>query len=83
MRNGLFAKLALVNIRKNRQIYVPYILACLFDVAMLYMMLFINNNAGMDHIRHSGDVRMITSMGVGVIIIFSLIFRLISSLVFL
>lgn len=33
MRNGLFAKLALVNIKKNHQTYVPYILASLFDVA--------------------------------------------------
>ena len=51
--NGLFMKLAVINIKKNRQTYVPYILACLFDVAMLYMMLFINHNAGMDSIRHS------------------------------
>ena len=71
MRKGFFARLAVVNIRKNKQIYVPYILACLFNVAMLYMMLFINNNAGMKRIRHSGDVLMITSMGVGIIIIFS------------
>ena len=47
MRKGFFARLAVVNIRKNKQIYVPYILACLFNVAMLYMMLFINHNAGM------------------------------------
>ena len=79
MRNGLFAKLALVNIKKNHQTYVPYILASLFDVAMLYMMLFINNNAGMKRIRHSGDVLMITSMGVGIIIIFSFIFLLYSN----
>ena len=55
MRKGFFARLAVVNIRKNKQIYVPYILACLFNVAMLYMMLFINHNAGMKTIRHSGD----------------------------
>ena len=54
MRKGFFARLAVVNIRKNKQIYVPYILACLFNVAMLYMMLFINHNAGMKTIRHSG-----------------------------
>ena len=31
MRKGFFARLAVVNIRKNKQIYVPYILACLFS----------------------------------------------------
>lgn len=79
MRKGLFSRLAVVNIRKNKQIYVPYILACLFNVAMLYMMLFINHNAGMKTIRHSGDVLMITTMGVGVIVIFSFIFLLYSN----
>lgn len=79
MRKGFFARLAVVNIRKNKQIYVPYILACLFNVAMLYMMLFINHNAGMKTIRHSGDVLMITTMGVGVIVIFSFIFLLYSN----
>ena len=79
MRKGLFARLAVVNIRKNKQIYVPYILACLFNVAMLYMMLFINHNAGMKTIRRSGDVLMITTMGVGVIVIFSFIFLLYSN----
>lgn len=79
MRNGLLAKLAVVNIKKNRQTYIPYILACLFDVAMLYMMLFINNNTGMESIRHSADVLMLTGMGVGVIIIFSFIFLLYSN----
>ena len=74
MSSGLFAKLAVVNIKKNSQTYIPYILACLFDVAMLYMMVFINNNAGMKQIRHSEDVLTISSMGVGVIIIFSFIF---------
>ena len=33
MRKGFFARLAVVSIRKNKQIYVPYILACLFNVA--------------------------------------------------
>ena len=79
MRKGFFARLAVVNIRKNKQIYVPYILACLFNGAMLYMMLFINHNAGMKTIRHSGDVLMITTMGVGVIVIFSFIFLLYSN----
>ena len=42
-------------------------------------MLVIINNAGMKRIRHSGDVLMITSMGVGIIIIFSFIFLLYSN----
>ena len=45
MRKGFFARLAVVNIRKNKQIYVPYILACLFNVAMLYICLLYTSDA--------------------------------------
>lgn len=79
MRNGLFARLAVTNIRKNKGTYIPYILTCIFDIAMFYMMLFINQNSGMDSIPHSGDVVTITAMGIGVIGIFSFIFLMYSN----
>lgn len=79
MRNGLFVRLAVTNIRKNKSTYIPYMLTCIFDIAMFYMMLFINQNAGMDAIPHSGDVVTITGMGIGVIGIFSFIFLMYSN----
>ena len=37
MKGGLFARLALTNIRKNRKIYAPYIFACVGTVMMFYI----------------------------------------------
>lgn len=79
MRNGLFVRLAVVNIRKNKSTYIPYMLTCIVDIAMFYMMLFINHNGGMEAIPHSGDVLMITALGIVVIGIFSFIFLMYSN----
>ena len=40
MRKGMFGKLAVQNIRNNRSTYVPYMLTCIFCIAMMYMMNF-------------------------------------------
>ena len=79
MRKGLFARLAVVNIRKNKQIYVPIFWRVCSMWQCCIMMLLSIINAGMKTIRHSGDVLMITTMGVGVIVIFSFIFLLYSN----
>ena len=79
MRNGLFARLAAVNIKKNKNTYIPYMLTCIVSIAMFYMMLFINQNQGMDSIPHSEDVRFITTLGIVVIGIFSFIFLMYSN----
>lgn len=41
MRKGMFGKLAVQNIRNNRSTYVPYMLTCIFCIAMMYMMEFL------------------------------------------
>lgn len=79
MRNGLFARLAAVNIKKNKSTYIPYMLTCMVSIAMFYMMLFINQNKGMNSISHSADVKMIITMGIVVIGIFSFIFLMYSN----
>lgn len=79
MRNGLFARLAAVNIKKNKSTYIPYMLTCMVSIAMFYMMLFINQNKGMNSIPHSADVKMIITMGIVVIGIFSFIFLMYSN----
>ena len=79
MRKGLFARLAMVNIKKNKQVYVPYILTCIFNIAMLYMMLFINGNQGMKTVPKGADVVTVTAMGTAIIMIFSFIFLIYSN----
>lgn len=72
--NNIYAKLAGTNIRNNRQLYLPYILSGIMTVAMFYLMLFINNNPGIDKIHGAANLKMIMALGVGVIAIFSYIF---------
>ena len=72
--NNIYAKLAGTNIRNNRQLYLPYILSGIMTVAMFYLMMFINNNPGIDKIPGARNLKMIMELGVGVIAIFSYIF---------
>lgn len=72
--NNIYAKLAGTNIRNNRQLYLPYILSGIMTVAMFYLMLFINNNPGIDKIPGAANLKTIMAFGVGVITIFSYIF---------
>lgn len=72
--NNIYAKLAGTNIRNNRQLYLPYILSGIMTVAMFYLMLFINNNPGIDKIPGAANLKTIMALGVGVITIFSYIF---------
>lgn len=41
MRKGMFLRLALTNIKKNRGTYIPYMLSCMGCIAVLYIMMFI------------------------------------------
>ena len=67
MRKGLFLRLALTNIKKNRGTFVPYILSSMGCIAVLYIMLFIVHSPDMRNIRGGRDVAMIVSMGVFVL----------------
>lgn len=40
MRKGIFSKLAVQNIRNNKSTYIPYMITCIFCIAMIYMMEF-------------------------------------------
>ena len=44
----LYVKLAAVNIRNNRQLYLPYLLAGVFSAAMFYLVMSIQDNPGLE-----------------------------------
>lgn len=81
MRKGLgfYSRLAWTNMRKNKETYLPYFCSCIGCIAMLYMILFLLYNKGLDYTPSPGNVRLIMKMGTGVIIIFSFIFLLYSN----
>ncbi|MCD7893197.1 MAG: ABC transporter permease [Erysipelotrichaceae bacterium] len=70
-----YFKLALSNIQKNRQIYVPYILTSAFMVMMYYLMYSLSNDQALDAMKAGGTTtQLILDYGVYVVGIFSIIF---------
>lgn len=79
MRRGMYLRLAVTNLVKNRKIYVPYLLTCICSIAMFYMMLFLKTNPGIEQVRGGGNVKGALSMGIVVIAVFSAIFLVYSN----
>ena len=80
MRKGIFSKLAVQNIRSNKSTYIPYMITCIFCIAMIYMMEFLRDCPTLDQaVRHAAEVRMILSTGEVVVVIFCVIFLIYSN----
>lgn len=80
MRKGMFGKLALDNIKRNRRTYIPYMITCIFCIAMTYMMFFINQSPDLrDKVTGGPYIQSIMLMGIFVVSIFSVIFLLYSN----
>lgn len=72
--NRLYSKLAFTNIKNNREIYMPYIIAGIFTVLMYYSMAALWDNKGINAINHANNLHTILGLGLYVIAIFSVIF---------
>lgn len=74
MNKGFYHKLAVNNIKKNRRVYIPYILAGIFTAMMYYMLSAISMNEGLNHMSGGNSLKIILRMGCSVIGIFAVIF---------
>lgn len=74
MKAGFYPKLAFDGIRKNKQMYLPYIMTCIAMVMMYYIMSFLQGLEALSHIRGVEIIREILGLGTWVIAIFSCIF---------
>lgn len=73
--NKLFyPKLALLNLKKNGNTYVPYILTCIGSIMAFYTMVSIHSNKGLEQMPGSANLKFILFLGIIVIGIFSIIF---------
>ena len=80
MRKGIFSKLAIQNIHNNKSTYIPYMITCIFCIAMIYMMEFLRDCPTLDQaVLHAAEVRMIISTGEVVVVIFCVIFLIYSN----
>lgn len=74
MNKGMYTKLAITNIKNNRQFYFPYLLTGIITVAMFYIMCALESNPGIQSMPGAKDLGLILRLGIGGIGIFAVIF---------
>lgn len=74
MTSFFYARLAASNIKKNRQIYFPYIITCIITIAFYYIMKSLSLNSGLDSLYGGGTIRVTLGFGCNVVMIFAVIF---------
>ena len=71
MKKGLYRTLAWTGIRKNRKLYVPYLLTCAGMVMMCYIVSFLSSCPTFTLLRGGRDMQGILGLGFGVLSVFS------------
>ena len=79
MRGGFYFKLAKEGIRKNRRLYIPYLLTGTVMVMMSYIIFFLSSSEMLVHMKGGGILRTLLPVGSVVIATFSLMFMFYSS----
>ena len=74
MRFGFYPKLAMTTIRKNRKLYLPYILTCIGMVMMFYIISSLCDNPLYKEMGGGGSLNMIMHLGQFVVAVFAFIF---------
>lgn len=74
MTNGFYSRLSFNNLKKNRKIYIPYIITCIITVTMFYMIHSLSVNKSV-LAMHGGDTIQYTlTFGTVIVGIFAVIF---------
>ncbi|MCR1899863.1 ABC transporter permease [Irregularibacter muris] len=74
MNKMFYAKLAIMNIKKNAKTYIPYILTCIGTVMMYYIMYALSTNDALNKISGGDTLKQLLSLGTFVIALFAVIF---------
>ena len=74
MKTALFPTLAWTGIRKNRKLYLPYILSCIGIVMMSYIIEYLTQSPAVAQMHGGGDLMMILQPGKIVVLVFSALF---------
>lgn len=74
MKIGFYPRLAADGIRKNKRMYLPYILTCIGMVMMQYIIAFLQYSDTLSYLPGADIARSMIGMGVRVISIFACIF---------
>ena len=73
MKSGLYLKLSVNGIKKNKKLYLPYLITCICMVMMFYLIDYLAVSPQFAKIKGGDTMQMIFGFGSGVISIFSLI----------
>lgn len=76
MKSGFYAKPAVMGIRKNKRLYVPYILTCIGMIMMQYIITYLSLTPAVRDMPKGAIVQTVLGMGIWVILIFAAIFLL-------
>ena len=74
MKRGMYARLALDGIRKNRRMYFPYLLTCVGMAVVFYIMAYLTRNGNVKLALDSDSALSMLGMGKFVIAVFAVIF---------
>lgn len=74
MKKGFYPKLAADGIRKNKRLYLPFILTCIGMVAMEYIITFLGLSKAILQLPGGETIRVVMRLGSFVIAIFAVIF---------
>lgn len=74
MKFSFYPKLAVSSIRKNKKLYLPYILTCIGMVAMYYIIVYLQYSDILSYMPKTFTLREMFNLGSWVIAIFALIF---------
>lgn len=74
MKFGFYPKMAWSGIRKNRRLYLPYLLTCVGMVMMFYIVSFLSISPMLRNIEGGETVQSMLQFGCGVIGVFALLF---------
>ena len=73
MNKVYYPKLAISNLKKNHQTYIPYLLACIMTISMFFIMESLSRNEGLKEMRGSAVLISFLAFGSFIIAIFSCI----------
>ena len=78
MKSGLYLKLSVNGIKKNKKLYLPYLITCICMVMMFYLIDYLAVSPQFAKIKGGDTMQMILGFGSGVIAIFSVLHKFIS-----
>ncbi len=74
MNQWFYQRIAVSNIKKNRQTYFPYILTCAFSIMAFYIMDFMSVHDAIDNMFARDYLKYILRLGTYIIGLFTVIF---------